>query len=50
MYTVVWGDNLSDIAQRFHVVGGWQALYQLNNDIIGSNPDLIQPGWHLFIR
>jgi pimeloyl-ACP methyl ester carboxylesterase len=49
MYTVVWGDNLSDIAQRFHVAGGWQALYQLNNDIIGSNPDLIQPGWHLFI-
>jgi len=48
MYTVKDGDNLSDIAQRFHVAGGWPTLYQLNNDII-ADPNLIRPGWHLFI-
>lgn len=48
MYTVVWGDTLWDIAQRFHVAGGWPALYQLNNDLI-MDPNFIRPGWHLFI-
>jgi LysM repeat protein len=49
MYTVVPGDTLSGIAQRFHVAGGWQALYQRNRDKI-ADPNLIFPGQVLVIR
>lgn len=42
-YTVVAGDTLSGIAQKFGVAGGWQQLHKLNADHI-PNPDLILIG------
>ncbi len=41
-YTVKLGDNLSTIAAKFGVE--WQTIYNNNREIIGSNPNLIQPG------
>jgi LysM repeat protein len=49
-YTVRSGDTLSEIAARFNVRGGWQALYQRNRKVVGSNPDLIFPGQRLVLR
>lgn len=43
-YTVVKGDNLSEIAAKLHYQGGWQALYAANKGVVGSNPNLIKPG------
>jgi hypothetical protein len=43
-WTVQQGDSLSSIADRAHVAGGWQGLYDLNRGVVGGNPDLIQPG------
>jgi nucleoid-associated protein YgaU len=45
-YTVVSGDSLSKIGQRYGV--SWQKIYEANRDQI-KNPDLIQPGWKLKI-
>jgi len=39
-YTVKAGDSLSTIAERNHIKGGWQALWQ-NNKATVSNPNLI---------
>lgn len=47
-YTVVRGDNLSRIAQRFYGVQDWNRIYQANRGII-SNPNLIYPGQVLVI-
>ena len=43
-YTVVSGDNLSKIAERFGIT--WQALYAYGNNrtTIGGNPNEIKPG------
>jgi LysM repeat protein len=46
-YVVRRGDTLSAIASRRDVPGGWQALYRINRDTIGSNPGLIFPGQEL---
>lgn len=46
-YTVVHGDNLSSIAARLHIRGGWQALYNQNKSVVGSNPNLIYAGQKL---
>lgn len=43
-YTVVHGDNLSEIAAKLGIKGGWQALYNQNKSVIGSNPNLIYAG------
>ena len=43
-YTVAPGDTLSAIATTLGLPGGWQALYTLNRQAIGPNPDLIRPG------
>jgi hypothetical protein len=43
-YPVRPGDTLSLIAKRQNTPGGWQAIYQLNKDLIGPNPNLIRPG------
>jgi nucleoid-associated protein YgaU len=43
-YRVEAGDNLSKIASKLHVAGGWQALYRTNKSVIGGNPNLIKPG------
>lgn len=44
-YTVKSGDSLSKIGKRHGV--NWQDIYELNKDLIGGNPDLIQPGQEL---
>ncbi|GHF64094.1 peptidoglycan-binding protein LysM [Streptomyces mashuensis] len=49
-YTVRPGDNLSVIAEQHSVSGGWQTLYQKNQKVVGSDPDLIHPGQHLEVR
>jgi hypothetical protein len=43
-YTVQPGDTLSGIAAKLNIAGGFEALYQLNRDVIGPNPDVIHPG------
>lgn len=47
-YTIVSGDTLSEIAERYGVPGGWPALADANQDII-ANPDLIFPGQNIRI-
>jgi len=47
-YTVESGDNLSAIAkQELGDANRWREIYELNKDLIGDNPDLIQPGMEL---
>ena len=47
-YTVDSGDNLSAIAQQeLGDANRWREIYELNRDVIGNNPDLIQPGMEL---
>ncbi len=44
-YTVKPGDSLPAIAR--HELGNearWRELYAMNRGVVGSNPDLIQPG------
>lgn len=51
-YTVVSGDNLWKIAQRYLGDGSrWKEIYSYNNNksIIGGNPNLIYPGQVLSI-
>jgi LysM repeat protein len=44
-YTVKPGDNLWDIAKT-HMGDGtkWPDIYKMNQDVVGSNPNLIHPG------
>lgn len=46
-YIVVSGDNLSKIASMYGTT--WQAIYELNKDVVGSDPNLIYPGQKLII-
>ena len=47
-YTADSGDNLSAIAkQELGDANRWREIYELNKDVIGKNPDLIQPGMEL---
>ncbi|MBS2000459.1 MAG: LysM peptidoglycan-binding domain-containing protein [Cyanobacteria bacterium SZAS LIN-5] len=47
-YIVKAGDNLWDISKHVNGDGSkWGEIYNLNKDIIGSNPSLIMPGQHL---
>ncbi|WP_432096733.1 transglycosylase family protein [Streptomyces sp. bgisy100] len=46
-YTVQPGDSLSDIAQEYALPGGWSALYASNEDVVGSDADVIRPGQDL---
>ncbi|MFD0720909.1 transglycosylase family protein [Streptomyces globosus] len=48
-YTVKEGDSLAAIADANGVKGGWSALYQANEQVIGSDADLIKPGQNLEI-
>ncbi|MER8182930.1 transglycosylase family protein [Kitasatospora sp. NPDC094015] len=43
-YTVSPGDTLSAIAEAQRVEGGWERLYQANRSVVGTDPDLIEPG------
>jgi len=45
-YTVVAGDNLSKIGEKYGV--SWQAIFDANKDII-KDPDMIHPGQELKI-
>lgn len=47
-YTVKSGDTLSGIANEYDGVT-WQQIYEANKVLIGSNPNLIQPGMVLVI-
>ncbi|MFI7102040.1 transglycosylase family protein [Streptomyces sp. NPDC050161] len=49
-YVVQQGDCLSVIAQRAHISGGTQALYELNKKTLHEGPDHIYPGQHLVLR
>ena len=44
VYRVQRGDNLTAIASRLHVRGGWHALYIANRRTVGANPDLLHAG------
>lgn len=51
-YTVQPGDFLSAIAQRFYGDGSdaaWGRIYDANRDVIGSDPNQIEPGMVLRI-
>ncbi|GHH87303.1 LysM peptidoglycan-binding domain-containing protein [Streptomyces capitiformicae] len=47
-YKVVSGDTLSGIAEEENVEGGWEKLYELNQDII-DDADFIYPGQQLHL-
>ncbi len=47
-YVVRSGDTLSRIAHRFHVHGGWHALYRANRTHM-HNPNVLHVGQHLRI-
>jgi resuscitation-promoting factor RpfA len=49
VYVVRRGDTLSAIARNRDVPGGWQKLYRINKDTIGSNPGLIRSGQRLHL-
>ena len=47
-HTVEKGENLSVISeQELGSQSRWKEIYELNKDLIGKNPDLIQPGMEL---
>ncbi|MEU7553778.1 transglycosylase family protein [Streptomyces sp. NPDC044571] len=46
-YTVKSGDSLATIADAKGVKGGWSALYQANEQVIGEDANLIKPGQNL---
>lgn len=46
-YTVKAGDSLTAIADAQGLKGGWNALYKANEQVIGSDADLIKPGQNL---
>lgn len=47
-YTVKSGDTLWDIAKNHFGDGSrWTEIYKLNQDLLGTNPDLILPGQNL---
>ncbi|MFF8906733.1 transglycosylase family protein [Streptomyces olivaceoviridis] len=48
-YKVVTGDTLSSIAEKHHVRGGWQKLFELNKDIV-EDANLIYPGQQLHLK
>ncbi|MFI2779280.1 transglycosylase SLT domain-containing protein [Streptomyces sp. ALB3] len=48
-YSVILGDTLAKIAREHSVSGGWKALYEDNEKVVGGNPDLIHPGLKLVI-
>jgi nucleoid-associated protein YgaU len=48
-YVVKSGDTLSKIAKELYGDGNrWREIFEANKDQI-ENPNLIRPGWELFI-
>ncbi|MEU9581183.1 transglycosylase family protein [Streptomyces chilikensis] len=48
-YVVRAGDSLVSIAESQDVEGGWRALYEANEDLIGKNPDRLVLGTALVL-
>ena len=49
-HVVVSGDTLSGIAEKYYGdAGKYFKIHEANKDLIGDNPDLIQPGMELVI-
>lgn len=48
IYVVQAGDNLTKIAKKYNK--DWKKIYDLNRNIIGDNPDIIQIGQKLVIE
>ena len=49
-HVVVSGDTLSGIAQKYYDdADKYMKIYEANKELIGDNPDLIQPGMELVI-
>ncbi|MDJ0460447.1 transglycosylase family protein [Streptomyces sp. H27-C3] len=46
-YVVRAGDSLWTIADSHDVSGGWSAIYEANETVVGSDADLIRPGQSL---
>ncbi|WUN35659.1 LysM peptidoglycan-binding domain-containing C40 family peptidase [Kitasatospora sp. NBC_00315] len=44
---MIAGDWLSSIADKNHVQGGWERLYELNKSVLTNGADTIYPGQHL---
>ena len=50
VYVVRSGDSLSRIAQRHYgEAKQWTRIYEANRDLIGNDPNLIQPGQSLVL-
>lgn len=47
-YTVAKGDSLSKIAARYGTT--WQKLYEMNRQVVGSDPSKIFPGQKLRVK
>lgn len=46
-HTVAAGETLSQIALKYYgsaVKAKWMKIYEANKDLIGDNPNLLQPG------
>ena len=48
-YTVMAGNTLAGIATALDLPGGWPALYTANRAVIGSDPNMIDPGTVLIV-
>lgn len=48
-HRVVAGESLSTIAHRYHVKGGWPALYRANSGAVGPDPDRLAIGTRLVV-
>jgi LysM repeat protein len=49
-YTVISGDSLYKIADKYDVPGGWRQLYKDNRTAVGDDPRLIHPGLELKVN
>ncbi|MFJ7291654.1 transglycosylase SLT domain-containing protein [Streptomyces collinus] len=49
-HTVVKGDSLARLADKYDVSGGWKQLYKDNRAAVGSDPRLIHPGLKLTVK
>ncbi|GAA2668677.1 transglycosylase family protein [Streptomyces lunalinharesii] len=49
-HVVQRGDTLVGIARRHRVEGGWQALYDANQDAVGEHPNRLQVGIRLTLN